>query len=49
MPSPGELPNPGTGPGSLDLEVDSLVSEPAGKPRFSLVIYFIDNINSVCT
>ena len=30
--SPGELPNPGIKPGSLALQVDSLPSEPPGKP-----------------
>ena len=29
--SPGDLPDPGTEPGSLALQVDSLPSEPPGK------------------
>ena len=33
FPSPGDLPNPGTEPGSLTLQADSLRSEPPGKPR----------------
>ena len=32
FPSPGDLPNPGTEPRSLVLQVDSLQSEPPGKP-----------------
>ena len=35
-PSPGNLPNPGIEPGSLALQMDSLLSEPPGKP--SLVV-----------
>ena len=31
-PTPGDLPNPGTEPGSLTLQADSLPSEPPGKP-----------------
>ena len=32
FPSPGDLPNPGIQPGSPILQVDSLLSEPPGKP-----------------
>ena len=32
-PSPGDLPDPGTEPGSFVLQADSLLSEPPGKPR----------------
>ena len=32
FPSPGDLPNPGTEPRSLTLWVDSLPTEPIGKP-----------------
>ena len=32
IPSPGDLPNLGVEPGSLALQVDSLPSEPLGKP-----------------
>ena len=32
FPSPGDLPDPGMKPGSFALEVDSLLSEPPGKP-----------------
>ena len=32
FPSPGDLPNPGIEPRSSALQVDSLLSEPAGKP-----------------
>ena len=31
--SPGDLPNPGVQPGSPALQVDSLPSEPPGKPH----------------
>ena len=31
LPSPGNLPNPGTEPGSASLQADSLPSEPSGK------------------
>ena len=31
--SPGDLPNPGTEPGSPALEADALTSEPPGKPK----------------
>ena len=33
FPSPGDLPNPGTEPGSPALQEDSLHSEPPGKPQ----------------
>ena len=33
FPSPGDLPNPGTEAGSPALQVDSLPSEPQGKPK----------------
>ena len=33
FPSPGDLPNPGTEPGSPTLQVDSLPAEPRGKPK----------------
>ena len=32
IPSPGDLPDPGIEPGSPELQVDSLPSEPPGKP-----------------
>ena len=32
-PPPGDLPNPGIEPRSLKLQVDSLLSEPPGKPK----------------
>ena len=35
FPSPGDLPNPGIKPGSPALQVDSLLSEPPGKPNNS--------------
>ena len=36
FPSPGNLPNPGTEPRSPALQVDSLPSEPPGKPQESV-------------
>ena len=33
FPSPGDLPYPGIEPGSPILQVDSLLSEPPGKPQ----------------
>ena len=33
VPSPGDLPDPGTEPRSLSLHADSLPSEPPGKPK----------------
>ena len=36
FPSPGDLPNPGIKPGSPALQVDSLLSEPPGKPLKAL-------------
>ena len=33
FPSPGDLPNPGIEPKSPKLQVDSLLSEPPGKPK----------------
>ena len=38
IPSPGALPNLGVKPGSLALQVDSLPSEPLGKPRDNILI-----------
>ena len=32
FPSPGNLPDPGTEPGSPALQADALLSEPQGKP-----------------
>ena len=33
LPSPGDFPNPGIEPRSLELQVDSLPAEPQGKPK----------------
>ena len=41
FPSPRDLPNPGTEPGSPALQADSLSSEPQGKPMMSLYAYDI--------
>ena len=40
FPSPGDLPDPGIEPGSPALQVDSLPSEPPGKP-------YLDYLTSV--
>ena len=32
FPAPGDVPNPGVGPGSPALQADSLPSKPPGKP-----------------
>ena len=40
-PPPGALPNPGMEPGSPTMQVDSLLSEPSGKPYESKVMHFI--------
>ena len=40
FPSPGNLPNPGVKPRSSTLQVDSLPSEPPGKPNSGLVYVF---------
>ena len=36
FPSPGDLPDPGTEPGSPALEADTLTSEPPGKPLLGI-------------
>ena len=41
FPSPGDLPSPGIEPGSPALQVDSLPSEPLGKPVVSIYRYKI--------
>ena len=37
FPSPGDLPNPGIEPGSPSLQLDSVPSEPPGKPLRRMV------------
>ena len=37
FPSPGDLPDPGTEPGSPALEADILTSEPPGKPNYKYI------------
>ena len=37
FPSPGDLPNPGVKPKSPALQVNSLLSDPPGKPTFTIV------------
>ena len=41
LPSPGDLPNPGTEPGSPALQADALPSEPPGKPPVILTLFRI--------
>ena len=41
FPSPGDLPDPGIKSGHPALQVDSLLSEPPGKPTFRLVPYLV--------
>ena len=38
-PPPGDLPNSGMEPGSLALQVESLPSEPPGKPMYIIYTY----------
>ena len=38
LPSPGDLPDPGTEPGPPTFQADALTSEPPGKP------YMLDNL-----
>ena len=40
LPSPGDLPDPGIGPGSPALEADALTSEPPGEPKAELIDAF---------
>ena len=42
FPSSGNLPDPGIEPGSLAVQVDSLLSEPPGKPRKTGTRYYWD-------
>ena len=39
FPSPGDLPNPGIGPRSLALQVDSLPAEPQGNPKIPISFF----------
>ena len=49
FPSPGDLPNPGIEPGSPTLQVDSLMSEPPGKPQGHTVsMSFLSFLNLIC-
>ena len=40
FPSPRDLPNPGTEPGSCALQADSLPFDPPGKPHFEAIYIF---------
>ena len=46
FPSPGDLPNPGIKPRSPTLQVDSLPSEPPGKPNIPLYIYSVTHTHT---
>jgi len=41
-PPPGDLPNPGIKPRSLALQVESLPSEPPGKPLRINIVHLIE-------
>ena len=50
FPSPGDLPDPGIKPGSRALQVDSLLTEPPGKPKknmFALNPAYLANLDLV--
>ena len=47
FPSPGDFPNPGIEPGSPALQVDSLPSEPPGKPIFVVNKVLLDHNHSL--
>ena len=42
FPSPGDLPDPGTEPGSSALQADALLSEPPGKPMRYIFFFFFN-------
>ena len=48
FPPPGDFPNPGIEPRSPTLQVDSLPSEPAGKPSGWIIFHCIDTSHVVC-
>ena len=48
FPPPGNFPNPGIEPRSPTLQVDSLQSEPAGKPSVWIIFHCIDTPHVVC-
>ena len=48
FPFPQDLPDPGIEPGSPELQADSSLSEPSGKPRYFEVTNFI-MANLICT
>ena len=41
-PPPGDLPNPGNEPRSPELQADSLLSEPPGKPQRNWYIHTLE-------
>ena len=48
FPSPEDLPDPGTEPGSPALQADALPSEPPGKPKFSFFsLVAVDGVYSL--
>ena len=42
FPSPGDLPHPGIIPRSPAMQADSLPTEPAGKPLYTIYIVYIE-------
>ena len=47
FPSPGDLPNPMMEPGSSALQVDSLPSEPPGKPYIIVVVFSLSALKQI--
>ena len=44
FPSPGDLPDPGIEPSSPALKVDSVLSEPRGKPLTSFTYWHLEEV-----
>ena len=49
IPSPGDLSGPGIEPGSLMLQVDSLLSEPPGVDDTTIVIMILQSVGTLET
>jgi len=47
FPHPEDLPNPGIKPSSLALQIDSLPSEPPGKPQYIKIIMHHDKVRYI--
>ena len=48
FPSPGDPPNPGTEPGSPELEADALTSEPPEKPHAAAAAKSLQSCPTLC-